>query len=138
MNAIRTFAIPAVILLGLLLSWDYSSNPDRYHQMAVQAVATPLEPSDSMPTFQSVQTPLNRGSRGMANAAVGDGVPPNNANENIFKKNRDNTRRSAMKGLEQAWSTFCTPDGRQKLASTLNHYFEMRGNEEQSYPKRWG
>ena len=66
------------------------------------------------------------------------GAPPWNENEKIFKRGRDLTRKSTMESLDQAWSTFCTPEGQAKLATTINYYFEKRANEEASYTKRWG
>jgi hypothetical protein len=137
MSAIRTFVVPAFILLGLYLIWN-NGTPSDFHGTLVPPGATALKPDASLPTFHSVQTELSRGSRNMPNEAVGDGVPPNNANENIFHRNRESVRQSTMRALEQAWSTFCTPAGRKKLAASLNYYFERRGNEEASYAKRWG
>jgi hypothetical protein len=135
--SLRSFAIPAFILIGLFWVWNFGT-PRMFHDVVVPPSTVALKPYASLPTFHSVQTQLSRGSRGASNEAVGDGVPPNNANENIFKRNRDNTRRSTMKGLEQAWSTYCTPSGRKKLARALSNYFEGRGNEIDSYSRRWG
>lgn len=75
-RTLRTFALAAFILLGMFLSWDYFKNPGRYHDYAVRAKVAPLQPSASMPTFRSVQTPLARGTRDTPNEAAGGGVPP--------------------------------------------------------------
>jgi hypothetical protein len=137
MDTIKTYVIPAFILLGLFLSWNFGV-PRDFHGMSIPYGARPLQPDASIPTFHSVRNSLGNSSTLDSGEAVGDGVPPHNANENIFKKNRENVRNSTMKGLDKAWSTFCTADGRRKLANTLAHYFERRGNEEDSYAKRWG
>ena len=139
MDAIKTYVIPGFILLGLFLIWDFGTpSPRDFHGMKVPYGAVPLQPSADMPTFHSVATPLARGSKDMPQEAMGDGVPPNNANENIFQRNRDSTRKSTMKNLEKAWSTFCSDAGRRQLAQSLNYYFEQSGNQIASYSKRWG
>ncbi|HZL32262.1 MAG TPA: hypothetical protein VFC54_14550 [Pseudolabrys sp.] len=138
MDTIKTYVIPAFVLLALLLLWDFGK-PTYFHGIAIPRYgAQPLEPSDLMPTFHAVPSKLARGSKDMPQEAMGDGVPPNNANENIFQKSRDSTRTSTMKSLEKAWSTFCTDTGRRQLAQALNHYFEQSGNQIESYSKRWG
>lgn len=130
MDVIKTYVIPGFVILGLLLIWNM-------YQPGMPGVR-PLEPSDSVPTFHAVQTELARGSKDMPQEARGDGVPPNNANENIHQRQRDRTRQSTMKSLEKAWSTFCTGEGRKQLAQALNYYFEQSGNQIDSYSKRWG
>lgn len=130
MDVIKTYVIPSFVILGLLLLWNMN-------QPGMRGVR-PLEPSDSIPTFHAVQTPLARGSKDMPQEAMGDGVPPNNANENVHQRQRERTRKSTMKDLEKAWSTFCSDAGRRGLAQALNYYFEQSGNQIASYSKRWG
>jgi hypothetical protein len=130
MDVIKTYVIPAFVILGLLLIWDFGKPGMRG--------VRPLEPSDSLPTFHAVQSPLARGSKDIPQEAIGDGVPPNNADENIYQNNRGNIRTSTMKSLEQAWSTYCTREGRFRLAQALNNYFEQSSNQIESYSNRWG
>jgi hypothetical protein len=40
--------------------------------------------------------------------------------------------------LDQAWSTFCDQTGREKFVNAVSNYFEQRGNQQESYSKRWG
>lgn len=130
MDVIKTYIIPGFVILGLLLIWNMN-------QPGIPGVR-PLEPSDSIPTFHAVQADLARGSKNLPQEALGDGVPPNNANENIHQRSRESTRKSTMKNLEMAWSTFCTDAGRQQLARALDYYFGQNGNQIESYSKRWG
>lgn len=140
MDAIKTYVIPGFILLGLFLIWDFGTPAPRdFHGMKIPYGAVPLQPSADMPTFHAVQSQLGARPKTLdSGEAVGDGVPPYNANEKYAQNNRNAVRKSAMKQLESAWSTFCTPAGRQHLASALNYYFQQRGNQMESYPKRWG
>ena len=118
-NAIVIVAIAA----GLYAFWDYSKPRALEPTLTAKfrPVPTPLDPGSSVPE------PQQHG-----------GVPPWNDNEKIFQTGRNNIRKSAMNGLDKAWSTFCGPEGRQRLAHSVNYYFEMRGNQEESYQKRWG
>ncbi len=109
MAILRTYVIPAVVLLGILIAWDFTK---------------PRRPADFYEPPASVRS--------------SDHPPPMNANEARYAANRDRIRKSAASGLDRAWSTFCTAEGRKSLAQAVTYYFEMRGNEEESYEKRWG
>jgi hypothetical protein len=64
--------------------------------------------------------------------------PPRNANEAIFQDVRHGARKTALKSLQQAWAAMCEGEGRRSLISSVNSYYEQRGLQELSYPKRWG
>jgi hypothetical protein len=87
--------------------------------------------------FMPVPSPLNGGSS-VPEPQQHGGMPPWNDNEKIYQNGRNSIRKSTMNGLDKAWSTFCQPEGRQRLAQSVSYYFEMRGNQEESYQKRWG
>src|SRR6267154_2736163 len=74
-----------------------------------------------------------------ANAKADYGPPPpRNANEPIFQDGRRIVRESTLKSLDRPWSGFCQPEGRRALISSVNYYYEQRGLQEESYPRRWG
>jgi len=74
-----------------------------------------------------------------ANAKADHGPPPpRNANEEIFIEHRRSLRASTLKALDRPWAAYCDPEGRKRIASALREYFYHRGNQEQSYPRRWG
>lgn len=74
-----------------------------------------------------------------ANAKADYGPPPpRNANEQIFTEHRRTLSASTLKVLDRPWATYCDPEGRKRIASALKEYFYHRGNQEQSYPRRWG
>jgi hypothetical protein len=74
-----------------------------------------------------------------ANAKADHGPPPpRNANESIFQDVRRSARKGALKSLEQAWAGMCEDEGRRALISGVTYYYEQRGLQEKSYPKRWG
>lgn len=108
---LRGYVIPAFVLIGILVAWDLTK---------------PRMPKQWPEPTPHVEERPN------------GGVPPWNANESIFQHGRDLTRESALRGLEQAWSTFCNPKGREKLVNAVTHYFEQRRQQEKSYPARWG
>lgn len=108
---LREYVIPALVLLGILVIWDFTK---------------PRIPRD-LP-----EPPPYREER------PNGGVPPWNANEPIFQNGRDLTRKSTLRGLDQAWSTFCDQKGREKFVNAVTNYFEQRGNQQESYSKRWG
>jgi hypothetical protein len=138
MDTIRSFGIPVFVLLAVLLGWDYASNPGRYQALLMRTVASPVEPSPHMPTFAQVRSNLGKSSTIDSGQALNDGVPPWNANEKIHQSGRDRIRQSALNGLDKAWSTFCSGQGRKEFLGAVSYYFEMRGNQEESYAKRWG
>jgi hypothetical protein len=47
-------------------------------------------------------------------------------------------RQSTLKTLDANWASFCGPQGRTLLVSSLDHYFYFRDGAETSYPLRWG
>jgi hypothetical protein len=99
-----------MLMIGILLAWDFTK--PRHKQVRVPEVATPQGPNG--------------------------GFPPWNANETGFRYVRDSVRKSTLSSLDQPWSTFCQPEGRKRLASSLKEYFWQRGGQENSYPARWG
>ncbi len=109
--ALRTYILPALLMIGILVAWDFTKPrmPKQWPQ----------------PVIEPEQRPNG-------------GVPPWNANEAIFQNGRDLTRKSALRGLDAAWSTFCDAQGRQRLVDSVSHYFGQRSQQEKSYPKRWG
>lgn len=121
---LRNVIIAVAIAAGLYAFWDYSK--PRPLQATVNA------------KFSAVPTPLDGKGSSVPEPQHNGGGPPWNDNEQIFQKGRDRIRKSTLTGLDKAWSTFCQPDGRKQLGSAVSYYFEMRGNQEESYPKRWG
>jgi hypothetical protein len=74
-----------------------------------------------------------------ANARADHGPPPpHNANEKMFTEHRRLLRASTLEVLDRPWATYCDPEGRKRIASALKEYFYHRGNQELSYPRRWG
>lgn len=120
---LRNAVIVVAIALGLYAFWDYSK-------------PRPLQPTLTT-KFSAVATPLNGGSS-VPEPQQHGGVPPWNDNEKIFQNGRNSARKQTLAGLDKAWSTFCQPEGRKQLGSAVSYYFEMRGKQEESYPKRWG
>lgn len=111
MSFLRNYVIPALVLLGILVAWDFTK--PRYPAHFAEITAQP--------------SPQPNG-----------GIPPWNANEPLFQNSRNLIRKSTLDGLDRAWSTFCYPDGRQTLVNALSYYFGQRRQQETSYPKRWG
>jgi hypothetical protein len=111
MAIVRNYVLPSLVLLAILIAWDFTK-PRNPGQVDAPLTARPTDRPNG-------------------------GVPPWNANEILFHNSRDEARRSALRGLDRAWSVFCTPAGRKKLAETLTSYFRQRRQEEVSYPKRW-
>jgi hypothetical protein len=108
---LRSYVIPGLVLIGIVVAWDFTK---------------PRVPKyEPEPPRQAEDRPNG-------------GVPPWNAHEDLFQNGRDSARNTALRGLEQAWSTFCDPKGREKNVSAITYYFEQRRNQEESYPKRWG
>lgn len=64
--------------------------------------------------------------------------PPRNTNEPIFQNHRRTLRQGTLRSLQQPWAEHCSEEGSKKLASSIREYFYHRGNQEQSYPERWG
>jgi hypothetical protein len=109
---LRNYVLPALLMIGILVAWDFTKPRFPAHF----AELTPEQTSDQ----------------------PNGGVPPWNANEKILQNSRDLNRKSTLRGLDQAWSTFCTREGRKNLGDTLTAYFGRRQQEESSYQKRWG
>lgn len=120
---LRNAVIVVAIALGLYAFWDYSK-------------PRPLQPTITA-KFMPVPSPLSGGSS-VPEPQQHGGMPPWNDNEKIFQTGRNSARKQTLAGLDKAWSTFCLPEGRKQLGSAVSYYFEMRGNQEESYPKRWG
>ncbi len=111
MTFLRSYVMPAFVLIAILVAWDFTKPryPTHFAELPLEAPERP-----------------------------NGGVPPWNANEPIFHRGRDMARKAALRGLDQAWSTFCERDGRKKLVDALSYYFEQRSQQEKSYAKRWG
>jgi hypothetical protein len=73
----------------------------------------------------------------IVNDATRRGQEPWMAGEATREQVRKNARKGALQGLDQAWASYCG-EGRQKLISGLNYYFERRGSEQQYPNKSWG
>lgn len=73
----------------------------------------------------------------IVNSATMRGQEPWMANEGYRVEGRKLARRGALQGLDQAWASYCG-EGRQKLISGLNYYFERRGSEQLRPNKDWG
>lgn len=112
MSIVRNYILPLLVLLAILVAWDFTK-PRRPQHV--------YEPQTAQPSPRP-----------------NDGVPPWNANETAFQNVREGARKSALRGLDRAWSTYCTPAGRKILVDALSYYFEHRRQQEVSYPKRWG
>lgn len=108
---LRKYILPLLLMIGLLVAWQLTlpRYPANFYEPPVERPKLP-----------------------------NGGVPPWNANEPIFQHGRDLARASALRGLDQAWSTFCDTEGRKTLVGAVSYYFEQRGNQEKSYPERWG
>jgi len=141
MSTIRGYVIPAFVLLGLLAlfaTWDFGE-PRRFHGMAIPFGTTALKPEASLPVWHEVRPGYSDDTwKYDKSEPVNEGVPPWNTREDMNKKLRDSNRKSTQRVLDQAWSTFCTPAGRVKLAGALDSYFGRRQQEEQQYAQRWG
>jgi hypothetical protein len=107
---LRSYVIPALVLIGILVAWDFTKPRMKY-------APDPAPYVEERPN---------------------GGVPPWNAHESLFQNGRDLARKAALRGLDQAWSTFCDLQGREKNVRAITYYFEQRRNQEESYPKRWG
>jgi hypothetical protein len=59
------------------------------------------------------------------------------AGEGYRIETRKHAREGALKGFDQPWSAYCR-EGRHKLISGLDYYFERRGAEQQHPNKEWG
>lgn len=73
----------------------------------------------------------------IVNSATRRGQEPWMANEHLYAETRKYARQGALQGLDQAWASYCG-DGRRKLISGLNYYFERRGSEQRNPTKAWG
>lgn len=73
----------------------------------------------------------------IVNSATMRGQEPWMAGEVYRVSTRKHAREGALKGLDQPWSAYCG-EGRQKLISGLNYYFERRGSEQVHPNKEWG
>jgi hypothetical protein len=73
----------------------------------------------------------------IVNDSTRRGQEPWMANEHHFAETRKHARKGALQGLDQAWAAYCG-EGRSKLISGLNYYFERRGAEQRNPPKAWG
>lgn len=113
MSVIRTYVIPSIVLLGILVAWDLTKPP------------YPVNFRD--PDRQIDPATLPNG-----------GVPPWNVHEDLFKKTRDSLRTSTQRALDTAWNEFCTAAGQDRLVGALSSYFIKRHQETVSYEKRWG
>jgi hypothetical protein len=116
---LRNAVIAVAIALGLYAVWEVTR-------------VRPLEP-----TLSAKFSPVLRPGE-VAEPQHNDGLPPWNENEKIFQNARNHVRKQTLGGLERAWGSFCEPEGRKKLDQTVTFYFDQRGNQEESYPKRWG
>ena len=74
----------------------------------------------------------------LENAATARGQVPWAANEPYMVEGRRRTRKSVLKALDQAWSSFCTDDGHKRLLSSLHYYYEQRLSQERGYQRSWG
>ena len=64
--------------------------------------------------------------------------PPRNADEEMIKLHRVYLKRSTLQYIDKDWASFCQPEGRRMMVSTLREYFYYRDGSETSYPLRWG
>jgi hypothetical protein len=64
--------------------------------------------------------------------------PPHNPNEPVFQQGRRGARKAALQSLEQPWAAMCDGEGRGALLEGVNYYYDQRGLQEMSYPRRWG
>jgi hypothetical protein len=116
---LRIFVVAAAMALGLYAYWDVTT-------------VRPLEP-----TITAKWSPVLRPGE-VPDPQYNGGVPPWNENEKIFQNARNHVRKQALEGLERPWGSFCETEGRKKLDQAVTFYFDQRGNQEESYPKRWG
>jgi hypothetical protein len=65
------------------------------------------------------------------------GQEPWMVNEHMRVDTRKHARKGALQGLDQAWAAYCG-EGRQKLISGLDYYFERRGAEQRNPTAVWG
>jgi hypothetical protein len=72
----------------------------------------------------------------IVNDATRRGQEPWMANEHHFAETRKHARKDALRGLDQPWAAYCG-EGRHKLISGLNYYFERRGSEQRYPNKTW-
>jgi hypothetical protein len=108
---LRSYVVPALVLIGILVAWDFTK---------------PRIPKNLPEPPRQVEDRPN------------GGVPPWNAHEDLLQHGRDLARNAALRGLDQAWSTFCDPESREKNLRAISYYFEQRRNQEKSYVERWG
>lgn len=133
MTALRSLGLPALLFVIAFLAFDYAQHPDRYHSMIMVAKVEPLKPNPNLPTFAQVTSELRGNKPGKTE------VPsPWGPNEHILKDSRDNSRRSLIAQLYKPWSEYCTPEGRKRLASSLDEYLWKRGGEHIGYPNQFG
>ena len=74
----------------------------------------------------------------LENSATRRGQVPWATNEPYMVEGRRRIRTSTLKALDQVWSSFCTPDGHERLLSSLHYYYEQRISQERGYPRAWG
>lgn len=74
----------------------------------------------------------------LENSATRRGQVPWATNEPFIVKGRQRTRKSTLKALDQAWSSFCTPNGHKRLLSSLHYYYAQRISQERGYGRAWG
>jgi hypothetical protein len=70
------------------------------------------------------------------NDATRRGREPWMASEHRFAEIRKTAREIALQGLDQAWVEYCG-EGRSKLISGLDYYFERRSMEQHYFLKSW-
>ena len=90
------------------------------------------------PTFFMPPAPKEKPAVTVANAATAKGQEPWMVNERYNAPGRDIARKQALEGLDQPWSSFCTPDGRKLMIDAINYYYERRVVQAQSYAKTYG
>lgn len=74
----------------------------------------------------------------LENSATRRGQVPWATNESYMDEGRRRTRKSTLKALDQAWSSFCTADGHKRLLASLHYYYEQRISQERGYRRAWG
>ncbi len=74
----------------------------------------------------------------VVNEATLRGQDPWMANEHHIESARGSQREGALKALTQPWSSFCTEEGRKRLASALSEYWYHRSVQTSGYPASWG
>ena len=108
---LRNYLLPGLLMIGILVAWDFTKPRNPGHFAEIE--------------FKPEELPNG-------------GVPPWNAGEESFQNGRNQIRKSTMRGLDQAWSTFCDAKGRQQLVDAVAYYFGQRSQQEKSYPAKWG